>query len=122
VHDAWSSRRIYAPKLTDAPTIRLLQLRTKAGVDVRVLGKVSAGGGSLRAQKLPGLCLHVRAMIRDGDTVFVGGRSLRALELDARREVGLIARPGPRPGGKCSRKTGRRLVVADDVAAVIPEG
>ena len=31
-------------------------------------------------------------MIRDGDTVFVGSQSLRALELDARREVGLIAR------------------------------
>jgi phosphatidylserine/phosphatidylglycerophosphate/cardiolipin synthase-like enzyme len=31
-------------------------------------------------------------MIRDGDTVFVGSQSLRALELDARREVGLIVR------------------------------
>ena len=31
-------------------------------------------------------------MIRDGDTAFVGSQSLRALELDARREVGLITR------------------------------
>jgi phosphatidylserine/phosphatidylglycerophosphate/cardiolipin synthase-like enzyme len=31
-------------------------------------------------------------MIRDGDTVFIGSQSLRALELDGRREVGLIAR------------------------------
>ena len=36
--------------------------------------------------------LHVRAMIRDGDTAFVGSQSLRALELDARREVGLIVK------------------------------
>jgi phosphatidylserine/phosphatidylglycerophosphate/cardiolipin synthase-like enzyme len=36
--------------------------------------------------------LHVRAMIRDGDTAFVGSQSLRALELDGRREVGLITR------------------------------
>jgi hypothetical protein len=32
--------------------------------------------------------LHVRAMARDGDAAFVGSQSLRALELDGRREVG----------------------------------
>ena len=36
--------------------------------------------------------LHVRAMVRDGDTAFVGSQSLRALELDMRREVGIIVR------------------------------
>jgi phosphatidylserine/phosphatidylglycerophosphate/cardiolipin synthase-like enzyme len=41
---------------------------------------------------MPDLRLHVRAMVRDGDTAFVGSQSLRALELDARREVGLITR------------------------------
>jgi phosphatidylserine/phosphatidylglycerophosphate/cardiolipin synthase-like enzyme len=41
---------------------------------------------------MPGGRMHVRAMIRDGDTVFIGSQSLRTLELDARREVGLIAR------------------------------
>jgi phosphatidylserine/phosphatidylglycerophosphate/cardiolipin synthase-like enzyme len=34
----------------------------------------------------------VRAIIRDGDTAFVGSQSLRALELDARREIGLIVK------------------------------
>jgi phosphatidylserine/phosphatidylglycerophosphate/cardiolipin synthase-like enzyme len=43
-------------------------------------------------QKFPGKRLHVRAIVRDGDTGFVGSQSLRALELDARREVGLITR------------------------------
>ena len=72
--------------------IRLLNQRVKAGVDVRVIGKVGKRGGDLRVQKLPGHRLHVRAMIRDGDTAFVGSQSLRALELDARREVGLIVK------------------------------
>jgi len=71
--------------------IKLLHLRVKQGVDVRIIGKVGKfGGSSLRVQKMPGMRLHVRAMIRDGDTAFVGSQSLRALELDGRREVGLI--------------------------------
>jgi phosphatidylserine/phosphatidylglycerophosphate/cardiolipin synthase-like enzyme len=89
---AKKSLAIYDPKISDVPMLRLLQLRAKAGVDVRILGKVSRRGGNLRSQRLPGLRLHVRAMVRDGDTVFVGSQSLRALELDARREVGLIVR------------------------------
>lgn len=57
-----------------------------------MIGKVGKRGGTIRVQKMPGLRLHVRAMIRDGDTAFVGSQSLRALELDARREVGLIVK------------------------------
>ena len=72
--------------------VRLLQQRAKAGVDVRVIGKVGKRADLIRVQKFPGKRLHVRAMIRDGDTAFVGSQSLRALELDARREVGLITR------------------------------
>ena len=86
------SLTIYDPKLTDTQMIRLLQLRAKAGVDVRIIGKVGKRGGGLCVQKMPnGRRLHVRAMIRDGAAVFVGSQSLRALELDSRREVGLIA-------------------------------
>jgi phosphatidylserine/phosphatidylglycerophosphate/cardiolipin synthase-like enzyme len=83
---------IYDPKVTDLQMIRLINQRIKAGVDVRILGKVSKRGGNMRVQKLPGLRLHVRAMVRDGDTAFVGSQSLRAMELDARREVGLIVK------------------------------
>jgi phosphatidylserine/phosphatidylglycerophosphate/cardiolipin synthase-like enzyme len=89
---AKKSLAIYEPKLSDVPMLKLLQLRAKAGVDIRILGKMGRRGSGLRAQKLPGLRLHVRAMVRDGDTVFVGSQSLRSLELDARREVGLIVR------------------------------
>lgn len=81
---------IYDPKVTDLQMIRLINQRIKAGVDVRILGKVGKRAANMRVQKLHGVRLHVRAIIRDGDTAFVGSQSLRALELDARREVGLI--------------------------------
>jgi phosphatidylserine/phosphatidylglycerophosphate/cardiolipin synthase-like enzyme len=84
---------IYDPKVTDLQMLRLINQRIKAGLDVRILGKVSKrGNGSMRVQKLPTPRLHVRAMVRDGDTAFVGSQSLRAMELDARREVGLIVK------------------------------
>jgi phosphatidylserine/phosphatidylglycerophosphate/cardiolipin synthase-like enzyme len=82
---------IWDPKINDPQMIRLIHQRAKAGVDIRIIGKIAKRGSDLRAQKLPGR-LHVRAMVRDGDTAFVGSQSLRALELDGRREVGLITR------------------------------
>jgi len=72
--------------------IRLINHRIKAGVDVRIIGKVAKRGGTIRVQKMPAHRLHVRAMVRDGDTAFVGSQSLRAMELDARREIGLIVK------------------------------
>ena len=87
------SLAIYDPKLTDAQMIRLLKQRAKAGVDIRIIGKLGKrAGGDLRVQKMPGARLHVRAMVRDGDAAFVGSQSLRGLELDLRREVGVIVR------------------------------
>jgi phosphatidylserine/phosphatidylglycerophosphate/cardiolipin synthase-like enzyme len=84
---------IWDPKVSDAQMIRLLQQRAKAGVDVRIIGKLAKrGADSIRAAKFAGKRLHVRAMIRDGDTAFVGSQSLRALELDGRREVGVITK------------------------------
>jgi phosphatidylserine/phosphatidylglycerophosphate/cardiolipin synthase-like enzyme len=61
-------------------------------VDIRVIGKVAKRGGDLRVQKMPGLRLHVRAIVRDGEEAFIGSQSLRALELDGRREVGLFSK------------------------------
>ena len=34
--------------------------------------------------------LHAQAIVRDGAGLYLGSQSLRALELDARREVGVI--------------------------------
>ena len=82
---------IWDPKLTDPQMIRLLQQRAKAGVDIRVIGKMAKRGSGLRVQKSP-LRLHVRAAVRDCTEAFVGSQSLRALELDGRREVGILSK------------------------------
>jgi len=92
---------IYDPKLADPQMIRLLQQRGKHGVDIRIIGKMGKRGGDLRVQKMSGERLHVRAMIRDGETAFVGSQSLRSLELDLRREVGIIVRDAKVVKGMC---------------------
>ena len=81
---------IYDGKVSDRAILRLLQARARDGVDIRVLGRVTKGARGIDARKLPELRLHVRAMVRDGSAAFVGSQSLRKLELDGRREVGLI--------------------------------
>lgn len=81
---------IYDGKICDRAMLKLLQARVKDGVDVRVLGKVGKGVTDIDSRKMPGIRLHVRAMVRDGSAAFVGSQSLRKLELDGRREVGVI--------------------------------
>jgi cardiolipin synthase A/B len=81
---------IYDMKISDRQMLKLLQDRVKAGVDVRVIGKVDKKGEALRAEKMPGMRLHLRAILRDGQEMFIGSMSLRGLELDKRREVGII--------------------------------
>jgi cardiolipin synthase len=83
---------VYDPKLTDPTMIRILQERVSAGVSVRILGKLGKRGAGLTAEKFPGKRLHVRAIVRDGQQAFVGSQGLRALELDGRREVGVIVK------------------------------
>lgn len=81
---------IYDPRLSDRMMIRLLQERAKNGVEVRVLGKVGKRAAGLEVEKLRGLRLHARVIIRDARRAFLGSQSLRQLELDARREVGVM--------------------------------
>jgi cardiolipin synthase len=81
---------IYDEKVTDNHVQRVLHQRARAGVEVRIIGKMEKPIEAIPVRKLSGLRLHVRAMIRDGTTVFVGSQSLRRLELDARREVGIL--------------------------------
>jgi cardiolipin synthase A/B len=83
---------IYDPKLSDPAMLRILVDRLKAGLDVRVIGRVGKGGAQIPQSKLPKLRLHVRAIIRDGRRAFIGSQSLRKLELDGRREVGIIVK------------------------------
>ena len=81
---------IYDEKVTDNLVQRVLQQRAKAGVEIRIIGKLEKSLGGIAVRKLPDLRLHVRAMIRDGEQAFVGSQSLRKLELDGRREVGIL--------------------------------
>ncbi len=82
---------IYDPMISDGEMLGILQGRTKAGVEVKVIGRVP-GRASFESQKLSGMRLHTRTIIRDRRQAFVGSQSLRTLELDSRREVGLIIR------------------------------
>jgi phosphatidylserine/phosphatidylglycerophosphate/cardiolipin synthase-like enzyme len=83
---------IYDPQITDPQMIRLLQDRVKAGVDVRIIGRVAKRGSDLKAAPLTTMRLHTRTMIRDRHQAFVGSQSLRNAELSSRREIGLIVR------------------------------
>ena len=69
--------------------LRLITQRINAGVDVRIIGKVEAKW-KIKGEKYPGRRLHVRAIIRDGRRAFLGSQSLRRLQLEKRREVGVI--------------------------------
>ena len=82
---------IYDARLEDQECIKLLRQKAEAGVQVQVLGKAAKlSSGEVRSLK--GLRIHVRAIIRDSTQAFVGSQSLRKLELDRRREVGVIIR------------------------------
>ncbi len=83
---------IYDNQLADMQMIRLLQSRAKAGVEIKIIGRVGKRGVGLAARKLQGMRLHTRTIIRDGRQAFIGSQSLRKQELDARREVGIIFR------------------------------
>lgn len=82
---------IYDPKISDKEMLGVLHERHKAGVDIRIIGKVSQSA-NLPSQKLTRARLHTRTIIRDRSQAFVGSQSLRPVELDLRREVGLIVR------------------------------
>jgi phosphatidylserine/phosphatidylglycerophosphate/cardiolipin synthase-like enzyme len=88
------SLEIYDPNLTDDQMLTLLKALAARDVTVRILGKLEKKwkGDHFDARPFPGKRLHVRAMVRDGRRAFVGSQSLRKLELDERREVGLIIR------------------------------
>jgi cardiolipin synthase len=89
---------IYDPNVSDDGMLRLIADRVAAGLDVRIIGKVEAkwksgkavGKVKVGAEKYPGKRLHIRAIMRDGSRAFLGSQSLRRLELDKRREIGVV--------------------------------
>jgi phosphatidylserine/phosphatidylglycerophosphate/cardiolipin synthase-like enzyme len=76
----------YDPNISDKQMLRILEERAKDGVAIRAIGY----SPRLAARQLLEPRLHVRLILRDEASVFLGSQSLRASELDRRREVGLI--------------------------------
>jgi phosphatidylserine/phosphatidylglycerophosphate/cardiolipin synthase-like enzyme len=91
---ARTSLDIYDPQVSDDQMLALLQRKAERGVKIRILGCLEKKWENVgfEARDFPGKRLHVRAIVRDGRRAFVGSQSLRKLELDDRREVGLIIR------------------------------
>jgi phosphatidylserine/phosphatidylglycerophosphate/cardiolipin synthase-like enzyme len=83
---------IYDPEISDPAMMRLLEARSKAGVEIKIIGAVTGKTEILQARRRTRIRLHTRTIIRDGKQAFVGSQSLRTLELDARRELGIIFR------------------------------
>jgi len=81
---------IYDEKIQDPAMIKLLKDRAAKGVRIRVIGDLKGPDGDIKVTRLKGMRLHVRAIVRDGTRAFVGSQSLRKVELESRREVGLL--------------------------------
>lgn len=81
---------IYDGKLSDPQMIKLLENLAKAGIDIKVIGEMPRRVKGIKIRKMPLIRLHVQAIIRDEQALFFGSQSLRKVELDSRREVGLI--------------------------------
>jgi len=81
---------IYDPCVSDPAMIKVLEERSKNGVEVKILGHLTHHSETVQACKLHDMRLHTRMIIRDGTHAFIGSQSLRTVELDRRREVGMI--------------------------------
>jgi phosphatidylserine/phosphatidylglycerophosphate/cardiolipin synthase-like enzyme len=81
---------IYDAKIQDSAMLKILKDKAAGGVRVRVLGGLKGPDGDVLVAPLRGMRLHVRVIIRDNTSAFVGSQSLRKVELESRREVGLL--------------------------------
>ncbi|MEP7351737.1 MAG: phospholipase D-like domain-containing protein [Acidobacteriota bacterium] len=81
---------IYDLKISDPAMLQVLQQLAKDGVEIRVIGRVKGSAGPSDVRGSHPLRLHARVIVRDGDAVFLGSQSLSRLELDMRREVGVL--------------------------------
>jgi len=85
---------IYDGQVSDNAVQKVLADRAANGVQIRILGALEKDIDGIKVRKLAPMRLHVRAIVRDGSEAFVGSQSLRKLELEGRREVGIIVKNG----------------------------
>jgi phosphatidylserine/phosphatidylglycerophosphate/cardiolipin synthase-like enzyme len=83
---------IYDPEISDRSMIRLLRDRARAGVEIRIIGRVVKPSDEFDPGRLMRMRFHTRAILRDRREGFLGSQSLREPELDRRRELGMIVR------------------------------
>jgi phosphatidylserine/phosphatidylglycerophosphate/cardiolipin synthase-like enzyme len=81
---------IYDPCISDPAMIRALLERSKSGIEIKILGRLTRSSTTIEVAKLHEMRLHTRMILRDGRHAFVGSQSLRTIELDRRREVGIV--------------------------------
>ena len=81
---------IYDPEISDPQMIQLLRERARAGVEIRVIGRVAKPWSKIHPNGIMRMRFHTRTIIRDRHRAFIGSQSLREAELDKRRELGLI--------------------------------
>ena len=81
---------IYDPKIADRRIVRLIEERANSGVEVKIIGSMAPEKRNLAVSRLTTMRLHTRTIIVDGKQAFVGSQSLRQLELESRREIGII--------------------------------
>ncbi|MEO8028903.1 MAG: phospholipase D-like domain-containing protein [Bryobacteraceae bacterium] len=91
IKGATKSLLIYDVEVSDPDMVRLIEAKAKAGVDVRLIGGTRKKKVGFETRECPRR-LHTRTMIRDGRIAFIGSQSLRQIELDRRREVGILIR------------------------------
>jgi cardiolipin synthase len=92
LHGAKKQILIWDPEVSDPGMIRILEERARAGVEVQIIGRLTRRNPKLQVRKLCAIRLHTRTIVRDGVDAFIGSQSLRELELNARREIGVIFR------------------------------
>ncbi len=81
---------IYDPHISDRAMVRLLEARARSGVEIKIMGRMTRRAEGVAVRKTP-IRLHARTIVRDRGHVFIGSQSLSEVELDARREVGIIS-------------------------------
>ena len=83
---------IFDLEVSDPAMLRILKERVESGVEVRVIGTLKGATFSLPVRASHPHRLHARVIVRDRSEVFIGSQSLRRVELDLRRELGILVR------------------------------